>query len=179
MTEQTQQNLPPDPAAEPTPQQTTTNRVFDAVRELHALGQIASREKVQEISGLRQTIVDDRLRALADEGKLRRLTRGVYEVMATFPAPRAQSISELDDGRVLFELGDIAFTMTPAEARKAGRLLGGFGSDATLIDTATTHLRLAADTAAEVVMLKRELKAVRALLNMDDDGRQMALIGGE
>ena len=64
-------------ASKPIP---STERIFQAVRELRAMDQIATRETVAELTGLKMTVVDDRLRALVDDGKLKRLLRGVYEL---------------------------------------------------------------------------------------------------
>ena len=75
---------PPAPADQATA--SSTDRVFDAVRELRALAQIATRETVAELTGLRLGIVDDRLRTLVDDGRLKRLLRGVYELVEVFPA---------------------------------------------------------------------------------------------
>lgn len=54
----------------------TTQRVYDAVQELRELGQEATRHTVAQLTGLKMSVVDDRLRTLADEGRLRRLVRG-------------------------------------------------------------------------------------------------------
>ena len=61
-------------ASKPIP---STERIFQAVRELRAMDQIATRDTVAELTGLKMTVVDDRLRALVDDGKLKRLLRGV------------------------------------------------------------------------------------------------------
>ena len=68
---------------------TSTQRVLDAVRDLRELDQIATRETVAELTGLKMGIVDDRLRALVDDGKLKRLLRGVHDLVEVFPAPQA------------------------------------------------------------------------------------------
>ena len=54
---------------------TSTQRVYEAVRELRAGEQIATRETVAELSGLKLSVVDDRLRTLVDDGQLKRLLR--------------------------------------------------------------------------------------------------------
>ena len=59
----------------------STEQVYAAVQELREQGQIATRESVMELTGLKLSIVDDRLRALVDDGRLRRLIRGVYELV--------------------------------------------------------------------------------------------------
>ena len=48
-----------------TPLGPSTQRALDAVRDLHAAGQIATREAVSELTGDRLSVVDDRLRVLA------------------------------------------------------------------------------------------------------------------
>ena len=142
----------------------STDTVLRAVQELSNLGQIATRETVQELTGLKQTIVDDRLRELADMRQLRRVTRGVYELVVRHPAPRAMSYTELDDGCVKLEIGDELLTLTPEETRKLARGLGGFLSEAHMIDTARAHLRMATDVAAEMIELRKRVDQIGAAL---------------
>ena len=146
------------PEKQPIP---STERVFEAVRELRALDQIATRETVAELTGLKMAIIDDRLRALVDDGRLKRLLRGVYELVEQYAPPRPMSCSILSDGMVNFELGDQAILMTPHEARNATRALGGFAEDARVIHSTNQHLYLATELAARVEKLERENKALR------------------
>lgn len=152
--------------------QTSTQRVYDAVCELRGLDQIATRETVAELTGLKLSIVDDRLRALVDDEKLKRLLRGVYELVETFPPPRPMSCSILDTGLVKFEIGDQVLDLTPREARSAARALGGFADDARVIESTKQHLFLATELAAQVEVLKRQ---VRALTAAQPHGSQMSL----
>lgn len=85
----------------------STERVYEAVQELRSLEQIATRVTVAELTGLNQAIVDDRLRALVDDGRLSRLIRGVYEVVDSHPPARAISKTLMPDGSVKLEIGDI------------------------------------------------------------------------
>ncbi len=156
------------------PQITSTQRVYDAVCELRALDQIATRETVAEQTQLKLTIVDDRLRALVDDGKLKRLLRGIYELVETFPPPRPMWCGILPDGYVKFEMGEHVITMTPREARSVTRALGGFAEDARVIESTRAHLFLATELAAQVEKLKGEVKALRASKSTS----QMDLLGG-
>lgn len=156
---------------------TSTQRIFDAVRDLREVDQIATRETVAELTGLKMAIVDDRLRALVDDGKLKRLLRGVYELVETFPEPRELSCTILSTGLVKLELGDLLVSLTPTEARRAARALGGFSEDARVIESTRTHLFLATELAAKVEKQGRELKAMRELLRDKLDARQMDLLG--
>ena len=166
MTETTLQQ--PDTVAEPGKNITSTQRVFDAVRDLRELDQIATRDTVAELTGLKLTIVDDRLRALVDDGKLKRLLRGIYELVENFPEPRELSCTMLSDGWVKMELGDSMLRLTPTEARRAARALGGFAEDARVIESTRAHLFLATELAAVVEKQGREIKALKAAMKMGD-----------
>lgn len=173
MTQPTQQQ--PMAAEQAAPKAiTSTQRVLDAVLDLRELDQIATRETVAELTGLKMGIVDDRLRALVDDGKLKRLLRGVYELVETFPEPRPIYCGILHSGMVKLEVGESVQTFTPSEARRAARAMGGFAEDARVIESTRTHLFLATELAAKLEKMGRELKALRAAMHIDD--RQGRLI---
>lgn len=179
MTETTQPLTTAEPAHAPEVHKaiTSTQRVFDAVRDLREVDQTATRETVAELTGLKMSVVDDRLRALVDDGKLKRLLRGIYELVETFPEPRELSCTTLSNGWVKLELGDALLRLTPTEARRAARALGGFAEDARVIESTRSHLFLATELAAKVESQGRELKTMRALLREKLDVRQMDLLG--
>ena len=104
---------------------TSTMRILDAVCELHALEQVVTRETVAELTGLKLTIVDDRLRALADEGRVKRVLRGVYVPVEVHPPARSISKTVLDDGTVKIEIGNDVLTLTPREDRALAMLQAG------------------------------------------------------
>lgn len=104
---------------------TSTMRILDAVCELHALEQVVTRETVAELTGLKLTIVDDRLRALADDGRLKRVLRGVYVPVEVYPPARSISKTVLSDGMVKIEIGDEVLTLTPREDRALAMLQAG------------------------------------------------------
>lgn len=149
----------------------STERVYEAVRELRALDQVASRETVQELTGLKMSIVDDRMRALADDGRIRRVTRGVYEVVEVYPPARAISKTILPDGTVKYDIGDEVLTLTPAEARRLAELSVGAAQTAVMIQSAKAHMLLATELAAKVERLTRLVHSMRERL----DERQQAL----
>jgi hypothetical protein len=150
---------------------TSTQRIYEAVRELRNLEQTATRESVAALTSLRLSIVDDRLRALVDDGKLKRLLRGIYEMVEQFAPPRPMSCSILTDGQVNFEIGDAVILFSPQEARSAARALAGFAEDARVIESTRQHLFLATELAAKVKKLEIELKALR----QSCDARQISL----
>ena len=146
-------------ASKPIP---STERIFHAVRELRAMDQIATRDTVAELTGLKMTVVDDRLRALVDDGKLKRLLRGVYELVESFPEPRAISKTVLPNGAVVYDIGDDVWTLSPQEARVLAELSMGAAGTAVLINSTNQHLFLATELAAKVEKLEREIKALKA-----------------
>ena len=141
---------------------TSTDRIYDAVRQLRSLEQIATRETVAELTGLKLSVVDDRLRALVDDGKLKRLLRGIYELVEAYPASRAISKTIVGNGYVKIEIGDQLLTLTPSEDRDLAMLQAGAAGQAILINSTTQHLYLATELAAKVEKLERELKAHKA-----------------
>ena len=140
----------------------STERIFQAVRELRAMDQIATRDTVAELTGLKMTVVDDRLRALVDDGKLKRLLRGVYELVESFPEPRAISKTVLPNGAVVYDIGDDVLTLSPQEARVLAELSMGAAGTAVLINSTNQHLYLATELAAKVERLEREMRAHKA-----------------
>ena len=135
---------------------TSSQRVYDAVRELRGLGMEATRHTVAELTGLRMTTVDDRLRHLVeDEQRLRRTVRGCYELTDQYPPPRPMSLTILTDGCVKTEIGDDVQTLTPAEARAFARALGGFLDDARVLEASRAQLMVATELAENVERLRR------------------------
>lgn len=165
---------PEEKASKPLP---STERIFQAVRELRAMDQIATRETVAELTNLKLSVVDDRLRTLVDDGKLKRLLRGVYELVEAFPEPRAISKTVLPTGAVVYDIGDDVLTLSPQEARVLAELSMGAASTAVLINSTNQHLYLATELAATVEKQGREIKAMRALLADRLEKRQMDLLG--
>lgn len=104
---------------------TSTQRIYEAVCELHALEQVATRDTVAELTGLKLAIVDDRMRALMGDGKLKRVLRGVYVPVEVHPPARSISKTVLTDGTVKIEIGDDVLTLTPREDRALAMLQVG------------------------------------------------------
>lgn len=136
-------------------QATSTQRVLDAVQELHALEQIATRETIADLTGLKLTIVDDRLGVLVDEDRLRRVQRGVYVPVEAHPPARAMSKTVLPDGCIKIEIGDEVLTLTPKEDRALAMLQAGAATQAVSISTGRQASALLADLLQQVRGLAR------------------------
>jgi len=66
-----------------------------------------NRQSIAALTGLRPTIVDDHVERLRDAGKLARAGKGDLELLETFPPPRPISKTELANGLVKIEVGDV------------------------------------------------------------------------
>jgi hypothetical protein len=91
-----------------------------------ALGQAITRKTLQEVTGLTYHIVDDHVSRFVDEdGTLRRVVDGVFELVKGYDAPRPVSVTDLDDGQTIIEVGDQEMRLWPREVRKVAMRLAG------------------------------------------------------
>ena len=155
----------------------STDRIYEAVRELRSLDQIATRETVAELTGLKLSVIDDRLRALVDNMKLKRLLRGIYELIEVYPPTRPMSKTLVGDGYVKIEIGDQLLTLTPTEDRNLAMLQAGAAGQAILINSTNQHLYLATELAAKVEKLERELRAYRQAQPADAGQMDLLRVG--
>lgn len=139
----------------------STQRVLDAVQELSRLEQVATRENVAELTGLTLTVVDDRLKSLTDDMKIRRLIRGIYVPAHTYPAARPITITEIPDGWVNVEVGQTVLILTPREARMLGRGLAGHVDDFRAGEAVRQSMLLASDLASSVQSLERRIQELQ------------------
>ena len=156
------------------PAVTSTQRILDAVCELHALEQVATRETVAELTGLKLSVVDDRLGALVDDDLLKRVLRGVYVPVEKHPPARPMSKLILPDGMVKLEIGDEVLTLTPKEDRALALLQAGAATHAAAIETGRQTSIMVTEFAARIQKQDREIAALKAALRGGDDA-QMAL----
>jgi hypothetical protein len=103
----------------------TSDAVLEAVQDLHASEHLVTREALAEVTGLRLSIIDDRLTHLVNIGQVIRRQRGVFEPAEIHPAARAVSPTLLPGGLVKIEIGDEVITLTPRENRALGELMAG------------------------------------------------------
>lgn len=148
----------------PTPKEQTkeksTDMVSRAVKELAAMGQSANRYSIKELTGLPMTIVDDRLKALKDDGEIFRTARGNYEAVKIWPAPRALS-KTMVEGWFVYEAGDQVMRLTPEENRQFAEICAGAAAHVLTLDSTREHLMLAHDLAGKVNYLMQQIKALR------------------
>ena len=103
---------------------TNRQKVLDAVIDLHNQEQIVTRETLSDILDLKQTIIDDNLSSLTNDGFIHRVQRGVYVPTIEHKPARIISKIVLPCGTVVIDIGDdVVLTLTPKEARIVGSLM--------------------------------------------------------
>lgn len=104
----------------------TTQLVLDAVHDLYASHQVVTRTLISELTGIKQSLIDDRLKTLCDNGKIKRVERGVYIPVHQYPLPRQIWQTILPSGLVKIDIGDDhVLTLTPQEARTLSCMMAG------------------------------------------------------
>lgn len=110
---------------EPQQRPTTGQIIWETMQSLRDDGQIISRQRLMELTGLTFTKIDDHVSRWVDDGRLRRVVDGVFELVDSLPEPRAVSVTDLHDGQTLIEVGDQQMRLWPTEIRALGlRLVG-------------------------------------------------------
>ena len=106
--------------------QRNSQKVLEAIQDLHNLEQIVTRENLSSSLAMPMSVIDASLAYLVDCGHIVRIQRGVFRPSVAHSPARMISQSELSDGCVLIEIGDdISLTLTPKEARIIGTMLQG------------------------------------------------------
>lgn len=143
----------------------TTALVLEAVQDLHNQEQIVTRETLAELSGLKLSVIDDRLGTLADDGAILRVQRGVYVPAPQHPPARPMSKTVMPDGMVKIEIGDEVLTLTPREDRALANLMAGAAAQAAAIETGRNTAILAAELGEEVKRLRRQVTALETRID--------------
>lgn len=143
----------------------TTALVLEAVQDLHNQEQIVTRETLAELTGLKLSVIDDRLGTLADDGAILRVQRGVYVPAPQHPPARPMSKTVMPDGMVKIEIGDEVLTLTPREDRALANLMAGAAAQAAAIETGRNTALMAAELGEEVKRLRRQVAALEVRID--------------
>lgn len=107
-------------------ERTTREIIWDHIQEMAHLGQNITRQRLMELTGNSYHIIDDHVsRMISEDGILRRTTDGVYELVKGPGAPRPTSVTDLEDGMTLIEVGDQQMRVWPRELRNIAIRLQG------------------------------------------------------
>lgn len=157
----------------------STEVVLEAIEDLHSQEQIVTRETLSEVTGLKLTVIDDRISYLVDSGQIHRVQRGVF-----VPAPKhrpARIITKtiLPGGMVSIEIGDDhVIQLTPRENRYLGELMAGAGQQFAAIEIGHQSASEIAELHLQLKSLKRELSAAKKQMRSRATP-QMGLLGSE
>lgn len=153
----------------------STQVILDAVQDLHGQEQIVTREALHELTGLKMTVIDDRLKHLVDDELIQRMQRGVFVPVEQHPQARQISHTELPDGTVVLDIGDEVMHLTPKEARTLATMLGARAIQASQIELGNQAAAMNASLALRVRQLERQVRAFVSERN-DDSSPQLALL---
>lgn len=127
------------------------------MQDLHQQGQVSTRELLSELTGLKLSKVDDHIGRMIENGRVRRLRAGVFMPVADMPEPRAVSTTDLPDGTVLVEIGDIVLHLWPRECRALAKRLVGEAVQYSNLQAGHDANFLAGTIWEELKKLKRDL----------------------
>lgn len=147
------------------PKLSSSALVLEAIQDLHNQEQIVTRETLSDLTGLKLTVIDDRLGVLADDGAILRVQRGVYVPAPHHPPARPMSKTVIPDGTVKIEIGDEVLTLTPREDRMLANLQAGAAAQAAAIETGRNAALMAAALGAEIKRLRRIVVGLQQKVN--------------
>lgn len=145
------------------PKDTRNSRqiVLDAINELVGQEHVITRENLQATTGLTMHIIDDHVSRLVDEeGTLRRVRPGVYELargVGKMPNVHFSDIGE--DNTLIIEVDDCGKLVIndPRVARKIAERLSGNYAQVAMLEMKYQFGAVAQDLMLEMKQTKREL----------------------
>ena len=168
---------------------TSTQLVLDAARDLHAMGEEITREGLVAATGLKQHIVDERLRVLCGDDRMKRIGRGAFALGEQYHEARAMSKTLLPSGEVKYEVGDQLLELTSYEDGVLLLLACGPINQTTLADATKQAMvahkifslsepRAMSKTLQPNGMMKYEIGDVTLLLSPAEDRMLCILVAG-
>ena len=99
--------------------------IYQAIVDLGNSNQIATRQGLVEATGLSYTLIDDAVKRLVDDGRVRRVVNGVFEAVPPAPEERAVSVTHLPGGGCKLEIGDFCADLSMRELRMIAMATAG------------------------------------------------------
>lgn len=153
---------------------TSSQIIWDAIRDLANQEQVITRELLVEVTGLKLLIIDSHIKNLIQIGKVERITNGVYRMTQAYPLTRSMSKTVLPDGMVKLEIGDEVITLTPKEDRALAGLQAGVAVQYATIEAGRASTVLAAQLGEQVKKLSRQVAALHAKVDPDQLALEVA-----
>jgi len=149
---------------------TTKQQILDAIQDLHGAEQLVTREALLEVTGLKLTIIDDRVATLVDEGAVIRKGRGVFVPATQHPPARPISKTVMPDGMIKIEIGDMVLELTPKEDRALASLQAGTAVQFAAIETGQELSTLMAAMRTRMMKLEAQLRDAKGDKQMVIEG---------
>lgn len=134
--------------------------IVDAIRELTGLGHFITRQNLQEATDLAMHIIDDHVSRMIDEdGTLRRVRPGVYELVKGVGKMPTIYFTETDDGATIIEVegrGKLVMDDHRVTRKIAERLSGSYAQVA-MLEMKYQFGVVSQDLMLELKQAKREL----------------------
>ena len=143
------------------PARSTAEDLFEAIQGMQVREQIVTRETLAEMTGLKQSIIDDRLAHLVDNGRIHRVQRGVFVPAVQHRPARAISRTLCPDGTTVLEVGDDVLHLSPRESRMLGEVMAGSSQQYAAIEIGHESARMNAVLSAQVSDVRRELRQLQ------------------
>ncbi|WP_155742561.1 hypothetical protein [Variovorax paradoxus] len=127
------------PARPPAPSKPLVRRgtgaaIYQAIVDLGESNKVATRQVLMELLGLPYSIIDDHVKRMIEDGRLRRVVHGVFEAVPPAAEDRAVSMTFVPGGGGKLEVGDACIDLTLRELRMVGLATAGvvmqFGREA-------------------------------------------------
>lgn len=106
---------------------TTSETIYQAIVDLTNANRVASRQVISNETNLKMSIVDDHIKRMRDDGRLRLVVNGIVEPAENTAPDRAVSVTYLPKGMAKLEIGDVCINVTMREVRLIGFATGGVG----------------------------------------------------
>lgn len=128
--------------------------VYQAIVDINARGQKASRGAIAEVLKIRVATVSDHIHRLKLAGRVRMIYNGVFEATEQLPPDQPITITDLLDCRIKVERGDEVITFTLGEWRRIGELSMGAAVQ-------FSHMKADRDVIERLERLERENRELR------------------
>jgi len=121
------------PASEDGGAVSSRTQVLEAIVQLSDAGELPTRERIAQKTGLRMTTVDDRIKLLRAQGLIA-AQRQCYRPTYSHGPARPLSVTTMDGGALVkIEWGDEVVTLTTSEAADLGRHLMGWATQSSAL----------------------------------------------
>lgn len=99
--------------------------IYQTILDLHSASRIATRTVVKEMTGQSYSVVDDHVKRMLEDGRLRRVLPGVFEPVEDLPPAQVISLTVLPNGMAKLDVGDVCIDLNPSDQRRIGSLFRG------------------------------------------------------